>query len=37
MPEFDTSLHFSGKTDAAGHKTENLEAKAFEIFEMLFC
>ncbi|MDR2049272.1 MAG: hypothetical protein LBP69_07435, partial [Treponema sp.] len=35
-PEFDTPLLFSGKTDAAGHKSENPEAGAFEIFELLF-
>jgi hypothetical protein len=35
-PEFDTSLRFTGKTDAAGHEAESLEAKGFEIFELLF-
>jgi hypothetical protein len=35
-PEFDTSLQFAGKTDVAGHNVENLEAGAFEIFELLF-
>jgi hypothetical protein len=37
MPEFDTPPRFSGKTDAAVRKTENLEAKALEIFELMFC
>jgi hypothetical protein len=35
-PQFDTALRFSGKTDAAGHRTESLEAGPFEIFELLF-
>jgi hypothetical protein len=36
MPEFDTSLTFLEKTDVAGRKTESIEAKAFEIFELVF-
>ncbi|MDR2135241.1 MAG: hypothetical protein LBO76_01355, partial [Treponema sp.] len=36
VPEFDTSLEFLKKTDAAGRATESAEAKPFEIFELLF-
>lgn len=36
VPEFDTSLHFSAKTDVAGHKFDVINAKAFEVFELLF-
>jgi hypothetical protein len=36
LPEFETSLRFLGKTDAAGRKIEGFEANAFEIFELLF-
>jgi hypothetical protein len=35
-PEFDTTLKFLEKTDVAGHKTERIDVKPFEIFELIF-
>jgi hypothetical protein len=36
VPEFDTSLQFVSKTDAAGHKSDSIETRAFEVFELNF-
>jgi hypothetical protein len=36
LPEYETPLQFSGKTDVAGRRIEGFEANAFEIFELLF-